>query len=176
MSSGIQTEVHITSLLASLSSLCSAFITLLATSLIALKIVLVTRNSRIRHSYAKTIEIIVESAALVSFITLVMGILELISYVHPYDLGTTSGLLVYRALVIVGRIQNPVIGIGPTLIAFRVAAQPANTDIGATSGTMSLSHFTLPTFAHSSTHTNQHIVHTRMRSGSPYEVEPVERT
>lgn len=91
-----------------LALLFSATTTVSATSLIALKIVLVTRRSRMQHSYAKIVEILIESAALVSIVLLGVAILELISYVSPYKLGTTSGRHLFQMLQYLSSLYTPV--------------------------------------------------------------------
>ncbi|KAF5316050.1 hypothetical protein D9619_006907 [Psilocybe cf. subviscida] len=67
---GVPTETHLQNILSSLSSLFSVITTLSTTFLIALKIVLTTRRSRMRQFYTKIIEILVQSAGLVTFIVL----------------------------------------------------------------------------------------------------------
>lgn len=58
--------------------------------MIALKIIIVTRNGRARYSYAKVIEIIVQSAALQSTVLLVDGIVALIISTHNFPIGSRS--------------------------------------------------------------------------------------
>lgn len=91
----VETE-NIGSLIEALGILCSFITTLSATSLIALKIVLVTRQSHMRHSYSKIIEILVQSAAIVSIVLFGMAVLILVSRTHPWNLNTTSGRFFFQ--------------------------------------------------------------------------------
>lgn len=58
-------------LLSGINYFLSAATTICATLMIALKITLVTRTSHANHSYSKVIDILVQSAALVSFVQVV---------------------------------------------------------------------------------------------------------
>ncbi|KAF5311104.1 hypothetical protein D9619_007632 [Psilocybe cf. subviscida] len=122
-----------------LVTLFSFIITVSATCLVILKIVLITRRSHMRHSYAKIIEILVQSAALVSIVVVGSAIPEAYNIIQPFALGTTTGNVLYRMDQYTSYILCPVLGIGPTLIAFRVAKEPSKTLINATKGAMLLS-------------------------------------
>lgn len=75
----------------------SSFITTVSTTfLIALKITLVTRQSRRLHHYTKIIEILVQSAAMLSILLLVLAILILVDFVNPFDITTTTGMFCYQ--------------------------------------------------------------------------------
>ncbi|KAF5321955.1 hypothetical protein D9619_000016 [Psilocybe cf. subviscida] len=107
--------------------------TVSATSLIAWKIASLTRESHIRHSYTKVLQILVESAALVSVVLSGVFILSLIDAVHIFNLGTMRGKVMLQMASYFGYMQGPVIGIAPTLIAFRVAkGGPLQTEINGT--------------------------------------------
>ncbi|KAF5309520.1 hypothetical protein D9619_012486 [Psilocybe cf. subviscida] len=98
MVSIIPTTVPLPLPLFTLSSLFSAVTTLLATFLLVLKIVFVTRKSRMQHSYTKILQILIESAALVSFVMLSTSTLALISDVHPFALKTKIGTILYSGV------------------------------------------------------------------------------
>lgn len=89
-----------------IATLASALTTVTATLLIALKIVIVTRKSSMHHSYAKVIEIIVESGALVSTIMLAEALLELVSFLQPFDLATKSGQILVQLAEYVSSFQT----------------------------------------------------------------------
>lgn len=108
MVSVIPTVAPLPSPLLSLSSLLSAVTTLSATFLIALKIVLITRTNRMQHSYSKIIEILIQSAGLVSFVMLSASTLGLISNVHPFDVETKMGAVLYQVALYISRLQAPV--------------------------------------------------------------------
>ncbi|KAF5309188.1 hypothetical protein D9619_012839 [Psilocybe cf. subviscida] len=111
-------------LASSLASLSCLITTVSATSLIALKIVLVTKQNRMRRSYAKAVRILVQSAAIVSIVQLGMTVLQLISFFHSYNVHTSTGKFCSYMYDYLGYMQGPAAGIGPTLIAFRVAEEP----------------------------------------------------
>lgn len=92
-----------------LPTIISAICTLSGTLLIVVKIVLVTRQSRIRHSYGRVIEILVESAALVSTILLVQGILAVVTYFHTFRLSTRDGMFGYQLAKYLDEIQTTVV-------------------------------------------------------------------
>lgn len=96
------------SLLSALGLLSSFITTVTSTSLIALKIILITRQNHMRYSYGKIIEILIQSAALVSIVLLPSSILELVDYVRPYRLDTTTGRVLYQMWMYLGYIQGPV--------------------------------------------------------------------
>lgn len=146
-------------LMNSLAEFSSFTTTVAASSLIALKIVLVTRKSHMRHSYAKVIEIVIESAVLVSIVLLGIAILEVGSYVHTYHMRTASGRALYQTFEYLSYCQGPITvrvfttvnvavitlavqGIGPTLIAFRVAEEPPHNEINSTKRTGPVSRLT----------------------------------
>lgn len=106
---GVPTETHLQNILSSLSSLFSVITTLSTTFLIALKIVLTTRRSRMRQFYTKIIEILVQSAGLVTFIVLSVISLQLASYLHPFDMDTKFGTVLYEVSIIISRLEGPVI-------------------------------------------------------------------
>lgn len=59
------------------------------------------------YSYAKIVEILVQSAALESTVLLGITILELNSYLHPYDMSNTRGRIFYQMLVYFDCLQAP---------------------------------------------------------------------
>ncbi|KAF5317745.1 hypothetical protein D9619_012549 [Psilocybe cf. subviscida] len=139
-------------LLAFCAQLASLATTASATSLIALKIIRTTRESQMHYSYTRIVQILVESAALVSIVGLGVGSLQLVTYIQPYDMSTSSGRLLYQLLQYLAAVQTPIMvgdsvvvfivvhhlntasqGIGPTLIAFRVAEERSQTRDHATS-------------------------------------------
>jgi hypothetical protein len=113
--------------------------TISASSLIALKILLVTRQSHSPYSYAKTIEVIIESAALVSVVFLLVAIFNVVSYVHPLDIGTASGRVLFQTSVYLLYLQVPFTGIAPTLITLRVGQDPSRTSLKSSKWTRSIS-------------------------------------
>ncbi|KAF5317952.1 hypothetical protein D9619_012050 [Psilocybe cf. subviscida] len=116
-------------LLSGLSTLTSVLTTLAATCLISWRIALVTRRSNMLHSYTKIIEILIESAALITIVNVVQAILQLISVTHPISLTNTSGVVIFELYQYLSFIQGPVIGIAPTLIALRVAEEQPRTKV-----------------------------------------------
>lgn len=96
-------------LLNSLSEIFSLLTTLFATCFIALKIVLVTRQRRMSYSYAKIVEILVESAALLTFFLLGLAILGLVNSKHHFHLNTTIGRVSYELAVCLSYVVGPVI-------------------------------------------------------------------
>lgn len=92
-----------------ISAMTSAITTITATSLIILKIALVTRETRMHHSYSKVIKIIVESGALVSTFMLALAILQLISFIHSFKLNTISGRVFTELTVYASAIQGPIL-------------------------------------------------------------------
>lgn len=143
-----------------LGILSSFLTTMSATLFIGLKIFLVTRQSHMRRTYARIVIILVESAALVSVIGLLTTILIFQGYVHPSKLYTTSGGEIFQLAYYLGALVNPVMvitpvawliiqstdidiqGIGPTLIAIRVANEPSKATSDPPSGNHALSHLT----------------------------------
>lgn len=85
----------------------SSVTTLAATFLISLRITLTTRQARMQHTYAKIVEILVESAALISIFVLFAGGLNLANTVHPFVIGTTQGSVLYEVLTYLSAIQSP---------------------------------------------------------------------
>lgn len=83
-------------LLDSLSSILIVTTLVATTSLIALKIVLVTRQSPVRRSYARIVDVLIHSAALVSIVDLSITILQLVDYVDTFKLSTTRGIRLYQ--------------------------------------------------------------------------------
>ncbi|KAF5313745.1 hypothetical protein D9619_013677 [Psilocybe cf. subviscida] len=110
-----------------LGILLAAVTTLFATFMIALRIILVTRESRGYYSYTKVIEILVESAALQSAVLLFTGIINIVTYISP----TEPVVLLAANTLFLRRI---IVGIAPTLIAFRVADEKPQTEVGTTTG------------------------------------------
>ena len=98
---------NIGSLLDSAMLISSSVTTLAATFLISLRIILTTRHARMHHTYAKIVEILVESAALVSIFVLFAGGLNLANSVHPFDLETAAGKVLYEVLTYLSAIQSP---------------------------------------------------------------------
>ena len=143
-----------------IAALATAMTTASATFFIVLKIVLVTRKSRMHHSYTQIIVIIVESGALVSVLMLAAAFLQLISFVHPLDLESTSGKILFQVGEYVSALKTSIIvrcvggflifinilinyqGIGPTLIAFRVSEETPRTEVDPTSRSRTLSRLT----------------------------------
>lgn len=91
----------------SLATLSTLVTTVSATFLIALKIVLVTQRSHMHHSYAKILEIVIESAALLSIVLLCITVVELASYVHPFDVSTSYGMALDHMAVYLLYCQGP---------------------------------------------------------------------
>lgn len=82
-------------LINALATLSNLVTTVSTTFLVALKIVLATRQSHMRRSYSKTIEIIIESGTLPSTIFLYIVITGLVDYIRSVDLSTPFGTVVY---------------------------------------------------------------------------------
>lgn len=82
--------------------------TVSATSLIALKIILVTHRSQRQRHYAKVIEILVESAAMVSIVILGTAILALMATISPFDLSTTRGKVCWQLYNYLLFVQLPI--------------------------------------------------------------------
>lgn len=95
-------------LIQSLTTLFSFITTVSATSLIALKIIVVTRQTHRRHHYTKIINIIVQSAVILSVVLLGIAILSLIDYARPFDIGTASGKFCYQLESYLAYTQGPV--------------------------------------------------------------------
>ncbi|KAF5309194.1 hypothetical protein D9619_012831 [Psilocybe cf. subviscida] len=152
-------DERISVLLNSLTMLCSLLTTLSSTFLIALKIVLVTRQSPTHHTYAKIVEILTESAAIVSIFMLGTTVLDLILYVHPFDMSTRGGMFCYQLQVYLASMLSLVLGIAPTLIAFRVAEEPSHQETSATRRSGPLSRLTFRRVIRS-TDTHSHAPHT----------------
>lgn len=62
-----------------------------------------------RQFYTKIIEILVQSAGLVTFIVLSVISLQLASYLHPFDMDTKFGTVLYEVSIIISRLEGPVI-------------------------------------------------------------------
>lgn len=62
-----------------------------------------------QHSYTRIVVILVESAALVSVGALGVSILEVIGYVHPYNLNTQAGRFFSQMLRYLMYVQGPLI-------------------------------------------------------------------
>ncbi|KAF5310045.1 hypothetical protein D9619_010129 [Psilocybe cf. subviscida] len=104
--------------------LVSAVTTLFATFVIGFMIFLVTRRSHMHHSYRRVIEIVVQSAALIS-VPLVIGcILDFVSWYIPETVNTTGGLVRYEFNTYIDNIQATLLGIAPTLVALHVVNDP----------------------------------------------------
>lgn len=137
----------------SIAIFVSAMITLFATVLITLKIMIVTRRSQVQHSYTKVIEILIESATTTSAILLLDSILLLIASQRsqPQNTDTLSELLPWLILNYVEAIRVPITvclwynipnyvkaltrlvkGISPTLISFRVVQKTRTAEIHPT--------------------------------------------
>lgn len=99
---------HDGALTASLDQISSCVTTVLATSLIALKIILTTRQSQMRHSYSKIIATVVEAATPVSILLLALTVLALVGYAHPYKLNTTRGSFFFQMFQYLLLMQGPV--------------------------------------------------------------------
>lgn len=104
----ISDDINVLVLVNSLATLSTFITTVSATSLVVLKITLVARQSQMRHSYTKIIEIIIESAGLVSIVLLGMSILDLLSYVHPFDPSTTLGTALNQTYAYLSYCQAPI--------------------------------------------------------------------
>lgn len=61
------------------------------------------------HSYTKIIEMLIESAALITIVNVVQAILQLISVTHPISLTNTSGVVIFELYQYLSFIQGPVI-------------------------------------------------------------------
>lgn len=137
-------------LIQALSMLLSFTTTALATSLIALKIYLATRQTQRYYCYTKIIEILVQSAAILSIIQLGLAILSLMDFVQQFDLTTTRGNAGYQLIEYLVNIQGPISvsnfgsadynylswwpsqGIAPTLIALCVMEEGSKPESGST--------------------------------------------
>lgn len=161
-----------TLLFAGLSEFLSAATTVSATSMIALKIILVTRESHARYSYAKVIEILVQSAALESLVmivnciadiaqyalaasnsnnvTLELVILQISAYASAFRIFAKVCIYLFPESAVVT--DEIIQGIAPTLIAFRVAAETPHTEVNSTRQSNPLSRLT---FRRSARCTNQ---------------------
>lgn len=95
-------------LLAAAAALSSLITTVIATFLIALKIILVTRRSRMQHSYTKVLDILIQSAALEAVVLLGITTLSLVGLVHPFIITTTSGRSFYSMYEYLVFMQCPV--------------------------------------------------------------------
>lgn len=112
------------------------------------------------HSYSRIVMIVIESGALVSIVLLVVTVFMLVSYFYPYDVSTASGRASYQILFYASNIQGPITvcifcismqwlkitlplqGIGPTLIALRVAEEQPQTHANTATRTNQLSRLT----------------------------------
>lgn len=134
--------------------LLSAATTVFATLLIALRIILVTRESRCFYSYTKVIEILVESAAVQSAVLLVAGVINVMVAERPTDVGVllVAYTSVFRRTIVVmislylsdniTPTDAKTQGIAPTLIAFRVADEKTHTENNSATRTSPLMHIT----------------------------------
>lgn len=104
----LNAPLHIQTLTSAISCLASFITVSSATSLIVLKIVLVTRRSKMGRSYTKICEILIESAALVSIWYLGIAILQIASHVHPFVISTSFGRLLYRMYVYLDNSRGPI--------------------------------------------------------------------
>lgn len=87
----------------------STFITTIsATFLMALKIILVTHQSRRQHQYSRIIEIIVQSAAIVSVGTLCLAILSLIDFISPFEPDTSLGEICHQLYAYLVFVELPI--------------------------------------------------------------------
>ncbi|KAF5329247.1 hypothetical protein D9619_009241 [Psilocybe cf. subviscida] len=115
-----------------ISDILSSITTMSATTLITLRIIMVTRRSPIRSSYRQIIEILLESAAIYSIVLLTHGILLIVDFIHPFDIRSPSGVAMWELSMYINFIQPPVTGIAPTLIAFRVAEEKPKSEATGT--------------------------------------------
>jgi hypothetical protein len=176
-----------------LSELISAATTVCATSMIVLKIILVTRKSRAHYSYTKIIEILVQSAALESVVMMVNCFADIGQYAFSaFNHNNGSFLLLqlstyasaFRFFVIVrvylfpelaAVTDRPTQGVAPTLIAFRVAEETPRTEVNSTNKSSPLSRLAFRRSAH---HTDkesgvQHTWISTIRFGSTHRDDPV---
>lgn len=91
-----------------LAELGSFTTTVSATLRIALKIILVTHRSHRHFRYTRIIEILIQSAAIVSILLLGLGILKLIDFMHPLGLSTTGGRVFYQVYNYLRFTQPPI--------------------------------------------------------------------
>lgn len=173
-------SIPIGNILNSLGIFCSVTTTVSATSLIACKIVLVTRRSRMVYSYNKILEILVQSAALVSIFLSAIAILQLfapnvdhitphqrlmynISIYMKYSLGAiivrASSRFNYNELI---RTLNK--GISPTLISFRVL-ENSSEPVSNTTRQTALSRLASKRSTHNSHGRNQQTRHSIIHMG-----------
>lgn len=89
-------DTQLGSLLNVLSVVPSLVTTASATLLIIVKITLVTRQSHRQHYYARIIEILIQSAGILSIVLLGSAIFNLLDFLHPFNLSTTSGKLCWQ--------------------------------------------------------------------------------
>ncbi|KAF5321952.1 hypothetical protein D9619_000015 [Psilocybe cf. subviscida] len=129
--------------------LCSLITTGSSTFLIALKIVLVTRRSHMQHTYGKILEILIQSAALVSTVLLIMAILQIYSYVHAFKPSTASGRSLIQMSIYLACLQTPVTVFAPTLITFRASEESPQIEVNTTRRTSSFSRLTFKRTARS---------------------------
>ncbi|KAF5324145.1 hypothetical protein D9619_011132 [Psilocybe cf. subviscida] len=131
-------------LMGGLSQVLSATTTVCATGMILLKIILVTQKSRARYSYSKVIEILVQSAALESFVQIVASIAAIVSSkVLESSSFNVSLVLFFLPLgAYASSCRLVVLGIAPTLIAFRVADEKPRIETKTASRTSPLSKLT----------------------------------
>lgn len=141
-------------LVTSLTLISATVTSLLATSLAALRIIVVTRQSPMRRSYFRVVEILFESAALVCIVFLAIAIIDLIDYIHPFNLRTIGERVLFEVSWHLWISQGPITvctcymtlclsyiidhdnflqGIAPTLIALRVTHKPPQTETNPTS-------------------------------------------
>lgn len=103
------TDSALGELIQALGLLSSFITTVFATSLIAFKIIRVTRQSHRQHHYRRVIEILVQSAAIVSIVMLGLVILSLMAFVSPFDVSTASGRFCYQLYTYLVFAQNPIL-------------------------------------------------------------------
>lgn len=101
------TDPRMEVLIGSLSNVSSSFTTISATALITYRIIHITRQSPERRSYYRIIEVIIESAFLVSLIQLIQTIVDLISVAHEAILSTKRGEIIYWLSGYLGYLLQP---------------------------------------------------------------------
>ncbi|KAF5313786.1 hypothetical protein D9619_013721 [Psilocybe cf. subviscida] len=131
----------------------SAATTVCATAIISLRIILVTRKSHARYSYTKIIQIVVQSAALESFVLTLNSTISFAVYVVAQSRSNNVVLVIVltRVMAYTSACRMMVMGIAPTLIAVRVAEETPRTDVDATSQSERISRLT---FRRSTHHTD----------------------
>lgn len=89
-------NMRLSQLIQTVAALISFITILSATFLIALKIILITQRSHMHYSYTKTVEIIIQSAAIVSIVLLGISILSLLDFIHIFSISTSGGKFAYQ--------------------------------------------------------------------------------